>query len=53
MVQDLCVLSNEELMNVNGGFISTFLVIGGVAAAGVAIFEAGRFTGELIATLTR
>ena len=39
----------DEQESVNGGFIETFLLIGGIAAAGVAIYEAGKATGEFIA----
>lgn len=39
----------DEQESVNGGFIETFLLIGGIAAAGVAIYEASKATGEFIA----
>jgi len=34
------------------GFSATFIEIGAVAAAGVAIFEAGKYAGEFIYDLT-
>ena len=39
----------EDQENMSGGFLMTFLAIGGIAAAGVAIYEAGKATGEFIA----
>lgn len=52
-MKEIAYLSNDELKNTNGGgFITTLLVIGGVAAACVAIYDAGKATGEFIATIT-
>ena len=39
----------DEQGSVNGGFIETFLLIGGIAAGWFAIYEAGKATGEFIA----
>lgn len=43
-------LSNEELMNVNGGGLGK--IIAGVAAGVVAIYEAGKAVGETLYHLT-
>lgn len=49
----MCVeLSANELETIDGGFISTFLAIAAVAGAAVAIYEAGKSTGEAIYYLT-
>jgi hypothetical protein len=59
--KSLITLTNEDIKKVNGGglqallgfgFSATFIEIGAVAAAGVAIFEAGKYTGEFIYDLT-
>lgn len=47
----LTELSTEEREEVLGG-LHPFLVIGAAAAAGVAIYEAGKATGEFIYYLT-
>lgn len=41
-------LSENEMKSTEGGFVATFLAIGAAAAAGVAIYEAGRYTGAFI-----
>ena len=49
----MCVeLSANELETIDGGFISSFLAIAAVAGAAVAIYEAGKSTGEAIYYLT-
>ncbi len=53
---ELCVenLSKQELEDINGGgFIVTLLAIGAGAAAVVAIYEAGKATGEFIAEIMK
>lgn len=49
----LSSISEDEMLNVNGGFAATMLAIGGVAAACVAIYEAGKYTGEVISELLK
>lgn len=47
-------LSKKELEDINGGaFLTTLLAIGAGAAAVVAIYEAGKATGEFIAELVK
>ncbi|KUG06285.1 hypothetical protein [Solirubrum puertoriconensis] len=42
-------LSEEEILETEGGaFLAPFLAIGAAAAAGVAIYEAGKAVGEFI-----
>ncbi|UYZ58729.1 class IIb bacteriocin, lactobin A/cerein 7B family [Hymenobacter latericus] len=42
-------LSDEEILETEGGvFLAPFLAIGAAAAAGVAIYEAGKAAGEFI-----
>ncbi|MFC6099435.1 hypothetical protein [Olivibacter domesticus] len=49
----LTELSIEEREEVQGGLIlAPFLAIGAAAAAGVAIYEAGKATGEFIYYVT-
>lgn len=49
----LTELSTNEREEVQGGLIlAPFLIIGGAAAAGVAIYEAGKATGEFIYYVT-
>lgn len=49
----IVTLTREEAININGGgFIVPFLFIGGIAAAGLAIYEAGKATGEFIYHIT-
>ncbi|MBF8964383.1 hypothetical protein I0P70_14105 [Pontibacter sp. FD36] len=45
----------DENIEIEGGnpFIIPFLAIGGAAAAGLAIYEAGKATGEFIYHITR
>lgn len=51
--EELISLSNEELIAYEGGaFLPAFLAIGAGFAAGVAIYEAGKATGEFIYHLT-
>lgn len=52
-MKNMIYLSDDELKSINGGgFITTLLIIGGVAAACVSIYEAGKATGEVIAEIT-
>jgi lactobin A/cerein 7B family class IIb bacteriocin len=45
---ELVELNSNEMKEIQGGlgFVATFLAIGAVAGAGVAIYEAGKATGE-------
>lgn len=45
---NLELLSKEEQEEIDGGWIAYFLAIGAACAAGVAIYEAGKATGEFI-----
>lgn len=47
------VLSVDEAENINGGFITTIIAIGGVAGALLAVYECGKATGEFIAEITK
>ncbi|WP_164112808.1 MULTISPECIES: bacteriocin [Sphingobacterium] len=47
-ILNLQELSEKEMNSIEGGFIVEFIAIGAIAAAGVAIYEAGRYTGSFI-----
>ncbi|QIX59660.1 class IIb bacteriocin, lactobin A/cerein 7B family [Hymenobacter lutimineralis] len=49
---NLVELSHDENAEIEGGFLVQFLAIGAAMAAGVAIYEAGKYTGEFIYHVT-
>ncbi|WP_157579201.1 hypothetical protein [Spirosoma montaniterrae] len=48
----VAIADDEMLVIKGGGFLVPFLAIGAAAAAAVAIYEAGKYTGEVIYHLT-
>lgn len=46
-------LSKDEMSDINGGFFATIMAAGAIAAACVAIYEAGKYTGEIAAELMK